>query len=172
MPEAGLSYRSGLSLDYEIEHYQPTAPTTTDPGPVTDGPISPLPPTTSSTRTLSRSVQKPVPAAFAPFYPVHVQAAMNPGLQHPSTAHLSPVRKLPSPSPPPLGDWPRQDAVSQPLRVKRKRTQNSSTAPTPYSFTMSATAQQPQSLVTPSTRSRPSGPRRRSNSNTQWIPPA
>jgi hypothetical protein len=151
MPDPALSYRSGLSLDYQIEHYQPS------PGATTDRPLSPLPltlPTSPTPVSPMRNLpQKPLPAAFAPFYPSYVQAAINPSISRTSTSHSSLDRNLShaSHSPPPLGDWPRRDATSQPARGKRKQN-----PPAPYSFTMPTAAQQP--------RSRPSGPRRRSNS--------
>jgi len=164
MPEAGLSYRSGLSLDYQIEHFQPPAPGATDLGPSTDRPLSPLllslptsPTPYSRTPILP---QKPVPAAFAPFYPSYVQAAINPGISRTSTGHSSQVRNI-SHSPLPLGDWPRRDATSLPARGKRKQN-----PPAPYSFTMPTAAQQRRDQP----RSRPSGPRRRSNSGDHRPP--
>lgn len=166
IPEAMLSYRSGLSLDYEIEHYQPPALEATDPGPSTAGaPLSPLPllfqppskPVSSVLAPPSRVRQPPqkaMPAAFAPFYPSYIQTAGLP----PQVQRLSQGR---SPSPPPLGDWPRRDAILLPARGKRKQN-----APTPYSFTM-PTAQQHHDQPT---RPRPSGPRRRSNSGDHRLP--
>lgn len=179
IPEPILAYRSGLSLDYEIEHYQPPALGATDLELSNNGPISPLSPISpvaiSPTQIPPQPPQRALSAAFAPFYPTHVQTAINQSLKRPSTAHLSPVRRLPyvpSPSPPPLGDWPRRDATSQPARGKRKpATQNLPPISTPYSFTMTTAAQQSQPLVTPYTRSRPSGPRRRSNSGENPRPP-
>jgi len=167
MPDAALSHRSGLTLDYQIEHYQPPASGATDLGPSTDRPLSPLPltlPTSPTPVSPMRNLpQKPFPAAFAPFYPSYVQATMNPSLSRTSTSHSSLDRNLShaSHSPPPLGDWPRRDATSLPARGKRKQN-----PPAPYSFTMPTAAQQRQ--VQP--RSRPSGPRRRSNSGDQKPP--
>jgi len=169
MPDA---YRSGLGPDYEFEHYRPPAPGVTDLEPSTDRPLSPLslslssspiPVPVSPTRNLP---QKPLPAAFAPFYPSYVQAAINPGLSRTSTAHSSQVPTLfqASSSPPPLGDWPRRDATSLPARGKRK--QNLPLPPVPYSFTMPTAAQQRRDQP----RSRPSGPRRRSNSGDPRLP--
>jgi hypothetical protein len=168
MPEAGLSHRSGLGFDYQIEHYQPPAAGATDLGPSTDRPLSPLlltlptsPTPVSPTRNLP---QKPLPAAFAPFYPSYVQAAINPGLSRTSTAHSSQVPNLShaSHSPPPLGDWPQRDVTSLPARGKRKQN-----PPAPYSFTMPTAAQQRGDQPP---RSRPCGPRRRSNSGDQRPP--
>jgi hypothetical protein len=169
VPEAVLSYRSGLSLDYEIEHYQPPAPEATDLGPSAAGaPLPPLPllfqppskPVSFAPVPASRVVQPPqktMPAAFAPFYPSYIQTAINPGLP-PQVQRLPQGR---SPSPPPLGDWPRRDAISLPARGKRKQN-----PPAPYSFTM-PTAQQHHDQLT---RPRPSGPRRRSNSGDHRLP--
>jgi hypothetical protein len=159
MPEPDLSYRSGLGLDFQIEHYQPPA----DLGASIDRPLSPLSltlPTSPTPFTPTKNLpQKPLPAAFAPFYPTYVQAAINPGLSRTTTEHsTSQVRNLPgasSFSPPPLGDWPRRDATSLPARGKRKQN-----PPAPYSFTMPTAAQQRCDQPRP----RPSGPRRRSTS--------
>jgi hypothetical protein len=161
MPEAVLSYRSGLSLDYEIEHYQPPA---TDLGPSADAPLSPLllqpsvlPTPVTHTRDFLQP-QRPTPAAFAPFYPSYIQTAINPGVS-PQVRRLP---QAPSPSPPPLGDWPRRDATSLPARGKRKQN-----LPTPYSFTMPTAVQQHHDQPT---RSRPCGPRRRTNSGDHRLP--
>lgn len=171
IPEARLS---GLS-DYDVEHYQPPAPRLTE---FSDRLVSlPVAAAVSfkPTRIPSQPQpqQTPWPLVSTPFYPAHVQAAIDPSLQRPSAAHLTPVRRLPlAPSPPPLGDWPRRDATSQPARVKRKPTTPST--PTPYSFTMPAAVQQHprQPLATPpTTRARPSGPRLRSNSGENHRPP-
>jgi len=158
VPEPGLSYRSGLGLHYQIEHYQPPASGVTD----TDRPLSPLSlalPTSPTPFSPTKNLpQKPLPAAFAPFYPTYVQAAINPGLSRTTTEHSSSqVRDLPQApySPPPLGDWPRRDATSLPARGKRKQN-----PPAPYSFTMPTAAQQRRDQPRP----RPSGPRRRSTS--------
>ncbi|KAF8797931.1 hypothetical protein BYT27DRAFT_6909364 [Phlegmacium glaucopus] len=177
VPEALLSYRSGLSLDYEIEHYQPPALSATDRRLSTYRPTSlspstsPVAATVSPTRIRLQPQQtpppKPVHTVSTPFYPTHVQIAINSDLQRPPIAHLSQARGLPlSPSPPPLGDWPRRDATSQPTRVKRKPV-----TPIPYTFTMPAAVQQRQPLSTSTTRSRPSGPRQRSNSGENNRPP-
>jgi len=156
MPEPGLSYRSGLGFDYQIEHYQPPEPGLTGLGLSTDPPLSPLSLTLPTSPTPFIPPQKPLPAAFAPFYPSYVQATINP--RSSSEHSRSQIRSLPgasSYSPPPLGDWPRRDATSLPARGKRKQN-----APAPYSFTMPTSAQQRRDQPRP----RPSGPRRRSTS--------
>jgi len=156
IPEAVLSYRSGLSLSYEIEHYQPPAPDATDLGPSADAPLSPLllqplSMPVSPPRILQQQPQQSSSAAFTPFYPSYLQTAINPAL---SPQVRRPPQAL-SPSPPPLGDWPRHDVTSLPARGKRKQT-----LPAPYSFTMPTAVQQRHDQPT---RSRPGGPRRRPN---------
>lgn len=162
MPEPGLDYRSGLGYDYQIEHYQPPA-TGLDLRFSTDRPLSPLSlalPTSPTPFSPTKNLpQKPSPAAFAPFYPSYVQAAINPSLSRSCTEH-STSRSLPgasSFSPPPLGDWPRRDVTSLPARGKRKQN-----PPAPYSFTMPTAAGQHRRDQQP--RLRPSGPRRRTAS--------
>ena len=155
VPEPGLSHRSGLGLDYQIEHYQPPAPGVTDLGPSIDRPLSPLLLSLPTPLSPAKSLpEKPLPAAFAPFYPSYVQAAINPGLSRTTTAHSSHLPQS-SYSPPPLGDWPRRDATSLPARGKRKQN-----APAPYSFSMPPATR----LHRDQSRPRPSGPRRRSTS--------
>jgi len=153
MPEAVLSYRSGLSLSYEIEHYQPPAPEATDLGPSADAPLSPLllqPPP----RIFQQQPQQSSPATFAPFYPSYIQTVINPV--------LSPqLPQVLSPSPPPLGDWHRHDVTSLPARGKRKQN-----PPAPYSFTMPTAVQQCHDQPT---RSRPCGPRQRSSDHKPAI---
>lgn len=174
--EPVLSYRSGLGLDYEIEHYQPTTQAEVDLDPSADNSISPLPSTlpvtVSPTRILQpqQVLQKPGSTVSTPFYPTHVQTAISPGLQLPSTAYLGQARR--APSPPPLGEWPRRDAISQPARVKRQPvTRNLPPPPEPYSFTTPAALRQRQPPATLPIRSRPSGPRLRSNSGENLRPP-
>ncbi|PPQ72153.1 hypothetical protein CVT26_006909 [Gymnopilus dilepis] len=125
-----LSYRSGLSLEYEIEHYQ--SPTVAflspisrqepseDPAPSAPLPAAPLhsEPPLSRPEQVQRPAQIPTPS---PFYHSAVRSAIEdqPGQpQAPPPAHTA-VRRLP-PSPPPLGDWPRLDATSRPRTMKRK----------------------------------------------------
>jgi hypothetical protein len=161
IPDVTLSYRSGLSLEYGIEHYEPLALGATDLGPSTDGRLSPLTISAAIPPTRTPPPQKPIPTAFTPFYPSYVQAVMDPGLQRPSTAYLGQVTRLPpSPSPPPLGDWPRRNATSLPPRTKRKPVAQN--APVTYSFTTPSNIQQRRPREMSLTRSRPSGPRQRS----------
>ncbi|KAF8969977.1 hypothetical protein BDZ97DRAFT_176945 [Flammula alnicola] len=119
-----LSYRSGLSLEYEIEHYQapePVAELDTS----NDRPVPPVPaaaPSPPPLQPVRQSTQQQQPVFSTPFYHSAVQTAIEDQPQHrpqpPPPAQLGQIRRLP-PSPPPLGDWPRLDATSRP-RTKRK----------------------------------------------------
>ncbi|KAF8902037.1 hypothetical protein CPB84DRAFT_1846457 [Gymnopilus junonius] len=157
-----LSYRSGLSLEYEIEHYQ--APTTAFLPPVSQQEPSNIPNATVTTplpitplSPQAERVQQPsqLPSA-SPLYHSAVRSALEdrPGQpKAPPPAHVGPIRRLP-PSPPPLGDWPRLDATSRP-RTKRKplpqlpslnlicRSSIPTAATTTYTTTTSTTATTP-----------------------------
>ncbi|KAJ7470661.1 hypothetical protein FB451DRAFT_346530 [Mycena latifolia] len=138
VPSALYSLRTaGLGSQYQIEHFKPPehAP----------GPSSPV---TSPANHLHRS----------PSTAGNVQAAVALYPQFLSSAYVSPpppvrtqLHPSTSPSPPPLGDWPRADA---PLRIKRK--------PPPTSGTHPAGA--------PSS-SRPMGPRTRAGMPNSRPPP-
>jgi hypothetical protein len=114
--QAILSYRSGLSLEYDIEHYQtpdlPPAAARTQKTQKLSALPSPPPP-----------VHAPVhqqPVFSTPFYHTAVQVAIeDQQLQPLPPVQQSQIRRLP-PSPPPLGDWPRLDAASRPRTAKRK----------------------------------------------------
>lgn len=112
--EAILSYRSGLSSEYEIEHYQtPNLPPVAAPAArSTQKWPAPPPPVHAPVH------QQPVSAT--PFYHTSVQLAIEDQQpQPPAPVQQVQVRRLP-PSPPPLGDWPRLDAASRPRNTKRK----------------------------------------------------
>lgn len=117
-----LSYRSGLSLEYEIEHYQ--TPTVAFLSPVSQQEPSNFPdpiPTTPSPPQAEQVQQSAQLTILSPFYHSAVRSALEDRLdqpQAPPPAHIGTIRRLP-PSPPPLGDWPRLDATSRP-RAKRK----------------------------------------------------
>jgi len=98
-PPELYAYR-GLSPRYEIEYYQP--PTTFS---------QPAPPEPAIPGDRQRLSMKQIPAAI---YPKAVQssiAAQSGPTQHPDS------RRRP-PSPPPLGDWPRANIMSQPSRSR------------------------------------------------------
>ncbi|KIM49226.1 hypothetical protein M413DRAFT_21488 [Hebeloma cylindrosporum] len=115
--QAILSYRSGLSLDYEIEHYQ-----TPDLAPVA-APARRTQKWTAPSPSPPPPVHAPVhqqPVFSSPFYHTSVQVAIEDQQpQPPPPVQQSQIRRLP-PSPPPLGDWPRLDAASRPRTTKRK----------------------------------------------------
>jgi len=176
------AYRSGLSLEYEIEHFQPpTSMPTPDPQNFSPAPAAAGRPMLLPLQTTDLSSGDN--AFLAALYPQHVQSVLS-GTQppQPTQSHLIPHRRQqPVAQPSPLGDWPRMDATSRPsdrskAKVKRKRppsmelTQEVVEAasgdrnPTePLIAGPSTVADQP--VETLPRRPRPSGPRRRSNSS-------
>lgn len=148
-PPADLiySYRSGLSPEYEIEHYRP-------PTHLASQPVPPIP---AASSTLHRMQSTRLAAAnYAPttFYPQAVQSSL---ITQPSPSKQPQARQQANtaPSPPPLGDWPRADVLLQPSRSRRL----------PTSPEMSETPSASQS------RQRPTGPRKRSASGDNRPPP-
>jgi hypothetical protein len=124
-------------------------------------PVPPIPaaapPSHLLTRAASRQPAVPVPS----LYPQHLQSSV--------TRPPQPLQPSPA-SPPPLGNWPRADAVEQPLRSVRRPPQatangraSSTTRPHPPSETVSS--------ALPSSRSRLSGPRTTSGSREIRRPP-
>ena len=93
MPEAGLSYRFGLSLDYQ-SHPQQEQPTYS--------PLSRLP------------LSLPIPSS-------HLRGILPVISTSPFTNFYLTLSRA-SHSPSPLGDWPRRDATSLPARSKRNET--------------------------------------------------
>lgn len=148
---AMYSYRSGLGSEYQIEHFKPPSPDASRPVP----PIPAAAPPLQRTRDTTTSFVVPS------LYPQHMQSAIS--LQHASPSHTPPPPQPPTqthqlpPSPPPLGDWPRRDAVAQPLRIKRKSTRSTAASDFPPVGTP------PPNSFPP--RTRPTGPRTRSSSN-------
>lgn len=116
---AVYDYRSGLSMDYEIEHYRPS---------------------TLAANT-NRANPNPgvavVPPLQSTLYPQYMQNVL--------VANPPPAAFRGSRSPPPLGDWPRPDIISQPSRSRSKRS---------------------------AAHAHPSGPRVRSNSSGNARPPS
>lgn len=137
-PAALYSYRSGLSPEYEIEHYRP--PSTF---------AQPAPPEPAAFPVHRQAQERPAPS----FYPQYMQASLAP------TQAVSAQRQDNIPSPPPLGVWPRPNIISQPTtRSNRARPPQSVTAgQAPAAGTSPTPSSQP--------RSRPAGPRRRSESS-------
>ncbi|KAF8163205.1 hypothetical protein B0H34DRAFT_312788 [Crassisporium funariophilum] len=173
MREAILSYRSGLSSEYEVEHYQPQPHAAPEPVPANNRPVPPIPLAMASPPPLIRqqtqqAQQRQGPTLSTPFYPSYVRTAIDPTPQAPPPAQLGQIRRLP-PSPPPLGDWPRLDATSRPPRIKRKPLPPV-VPPASYSFNAPALSAALQPLASSPTRSRPTGPRRRSSSGEEHRP--
>ena len=108
-PPAVFSYRSGLGLEYEIEHYKPPPSTS-----ARDKPMPPIPSAVVPGRTSPQDMLSNL------FYPDYMQSALQPQPpQHAQPFGTSGIRPLPA-SPPPLGDWPRLDATSRPPKCKQR----------------------------------------------------
>jgi hypothetical protein len=132
--EGILSYRSGLSLEYEIEHFRPGMHPITRPG--------------AAFMIEEKYEQQPqtivAPAATSPnysLYPEHMRAAMASVATPPSQ---SPVQVPPGPNP--VGNWPQLNPPARRLGNKSKAS------------AIDATTGYPPS--SPTSRSRPTGPRR------------
>jgi hypothetical protein len=156
--------------------------------------VPPLPTTPPQRYMVQRARESQAALPVSSLYPQHVRAAM----ADTATRRMEPLPTLaqwsssPSPPPPqPLGDWPRLDVLSQPVRGKvRKSSMNvhtkyttagkdgSRTVPTSTTVhakmsmttTMAAPSVPPLALTVPS-RSRPSGPRSHANSRDWSRPP-
>lgn len=100
-PKAVYAYRSGMGPEYQIEHFRPSSP-------AAERPVLPNPIAAPQqyTRTALTSASAPAPS----LYPQSV---------HSTLTTRQPTRPSAA-SPPPLGDWPRPNAVDQPARNKRK----------------------------------------------------
>jgi len=147
------SQRSGINPEYDIEHYHPSNQAAERPMP----PIpAAAPPQHLRQSTRSAAV---LPTVTAPsFYPQHIHSSITPRQTMQQT----------SVSPPPLGNWPRANAVDQPLSSKR-RPQLAVTTSFGTNGVASAT---PTSSAIPTANSsspprasRPSGPRTKSRSS-------
>ncbi|KAJ7582901.1 hypothetical protein C8J56DRAFT_956013 [Mycena floridula] len=141
------AYRSGLSPDYEIEHFQPANYHTSQP-------VPPIP--AASTSQLMRG-----PAtnyAANTFYSQVVQSSL---IAQPAVAQRPNTTRRTGPSPPPLGNWPRADAIQQSASRPRKL------PPSPGMADLSGSS--PPSHA-PNTGRRPAGPRKRSTSGENHRP--
>jgi len=87
---------SGLSPDYAIEYFRP----------LTERPIPPVP----AAPPPQHQTQNTREATATLFYPQQMQ----------HTIQSQPLTRAPANSPPPLGNWPRADVISQPARSKRE----------------------------------------------------
>jgi len=135
-PIAVYAYRAGMGPEYQIEHFRP-------PSPVAERPVPSMPATAYSS----------MPASS--LYPQHLRSSLPLQLPRPS----------PASPPPPLGNWPRPNAVDQPLRSKRKSP--------PITFRSSDTNFAPGPVLASSSsmpRSKPSDPRRSSNEHRRPPP--
>jgi hypothetical protein len=134
-----FSFASGLNREYEIEHYIPSATTHSVGGSHALSPPSAAAPPMLRPSVLPVSPTEPSATDGIPsfLYPLYVQQAANEGLEpslpqpaltrgtpnttfaiHQESASVAPAS---SPTPSPLGNWPRADILSQPLvRGKRK----------------------------------------------------
>jgi hypothetical protein len=139
------SYRSGLSSEYEIEHYNPSNQAASQVAP--SFPAAP-PPVTQG-------------YSVASLYPQYMHSTLE--RQPLAASHTQPSqRHLPyDASPPPLGDWPRANVLSQPPR-KTKRTPGDQFSSAPDLTGVRSP---------PSQSRRPSGPRRPSGSDGNRPPP-
>lgn len=131
-----FSWRSGLSQEYQIEHYQPSQSTHVPSRSVELPQAAALP--VIRTPGLSRVEADSAGSNFvSSFYPLYMQQAIvdpnsdlnvrpEAALASTSTTSVDRVVQAPPqaalpPSPPPLGNWPRADILSQPVsKVKRK----------------------------------------------------
>jgi hypothetical protein len=168
VPAALFAYRRPTSSEYRIDPFFHRPPTVH----VIRPPPTAVPP--------PQMTQQPQNSYWgyqaSAFYPVHVQKTL---ASHPYVTQVPPrTHDIPS-TPPPLGDWPRADAVSQPRRQKRQPAPPPLSPPevlyssgpisAPYNVETPALPP-PVALVSP--RSRPSGPRSRSRSQTgDWTRP-
>jgi len=150
-PRELYNYRSGLSSDYEIEHYRPPSIAVAS---------HLVPPPSAAAQPFMHPQTAPQPTdsyAITSFYPQYMQSAFTSSSSTPAPTHqhVQQPRDTP-PSPPPLGDWPRPNAILEPLRAKRGR-------PLP-----------PPTTAEGSPKPRPLGPRpsqRASTSNKNPQPP-
>jgi hypothetical protein len=136
-PEMLYSYGTGLSPGYQVEPYVPPA---SEPFPQSS---APHPFTAPPTRQPGGSY------TAASFYNQSVQATV---LSQPAPVLHRTAQPQQAPSPPPLGDWPRSNTLSQPLRSKHRVVERDVVSPTSP------------------TRSRPGGPRKRSTSSGENRP--
>lgn len=136
--EGILSYRSGLSIEYEIEHFQPGTRPIVRPEPAFA--IEEKHQTQLASSSLAIS---PIPITHS-LYPEHMRAALGA-----MGVHKPPDAPTPAPAPNPVGNWPQLDPPVRRLGFKHKGSRD----PAANHPTVSQTF-----------RSRPAGPRRPSAS--------
>jgi len=157
----------------------------------------PMPAAAPPRRLVQRARESALPAGHS-FYPQNVQVAMQgtstiPG--NSQTRYQPPQRPRDQPrTPPPLGNWPRADVLSQPVGHGKTRRSSSGRQPSglttqsarsnssPRTSPRTTTALRPLTLVAspplsappvsfPAQRQRPSGPRSRAMSRERSRPP-
>lgn len=129
LPSTVYAYRFGMGPEYQIEHFRPSSPAAERPVP-----------------TMPVGSKSSMPASS--LYPQHLHFSLTPQqTSRPSSA---------SP-PPPLGKWPRPNAVDQPLRSKQKTTLDTFSFPARDATNPPLGAVSSHSSSPP--RSKPLGPR-------------
>ncbi|KAF8654191.1 hypothetical protein AX16_003720 [Volvariella volvacea WC 439] len=156
-PAPAAIYNAGLS-DYAIEHYRPPS-NFAQPAPPPPAPVA------YSTR---RQQISPLSTSPINLYPQYVQSSFlhASSLSAPSNSEPTLQRELP-PSPPPLGNWPRADIISQPT-TSRSRARVSSSARTVQGTIAGTTVPSDASI---SRSFRPTGPRTSSRLGGDHRPP-
>ncbi|KAF7966082.1 hypothetical protein HWV62_40192 [Athelia sp. TMB] len=101
VPDTAYSHRAGMGPDYGIEFYSPTR----------EHELPTLPQPVQTAQRARTAVMAPAAVPPPSLYPIHIQSSAQPQRRAPAA----------SSSPPPLGNWPRADAVNQPVRKNSKR---------------------------------------------------
>jgi len=144
VPAALYSYRSGLGSQYEIEHYRP-------PSASAERPVPPIPVAAPYQPLRTTTQAGTLPSVT--LYPQHMQSVSQQSPQTLPQSHSPPA-------PLPLGSWPN---ASAPARTKPKQPMRIVTlAPTDTPVVHESSSPP---------RTRPSGPRTRSNSSGHNRPP-
>lgn len=140
LPPSAYPHRAGMGPEYDIQYFTPTP----------ERALPPIVPVTQHIQRTRSTVAHPVAVPLPSLYPQHLQSKLP----------LQPQRGPPASStPPPLGNWPRADAVSQPIHSKQRAAPAGPSATSPPAGE-SASAPAPTSV---STRSQ--GPRRKRTSS-------
>lgn len=107
------AHQSGMSSDYHIEHYHPSQQPVSRPMP-------PAPAAFPSQRS-QRSTREVLTNSTPSFYPKPIQQL--------STTSPPQMQSDRSVTPPPLGNWPRANAMAVPVHSKRKAPPSASSLP-------------------------------------------
>jgi len=156
VPPALFAHRQATSSEFKIEPFH-IRPLSTH--------IIRSPPVAAFPQQMVQNT-RPVAAGYqaSSFYPAHMQTTL--ASLPIGSLPTARIRDLP-PSPPPLGSWPRLNAVSKPLHEKRQQAPLASLQVRTVTQDVSSGAMSP-----PAARTRPSGPRSRSRSQTgDWTRP-